>query len=455
MEQQTIGFAIATIDIIDESKKLFIKKGSILKVLSFPNKEFTKVKHKNTEDSIIIIDVNNDYLHLICEHCLKEISISKKEEHQSIHHPEITINTYTFKLLYKMENERYIRVKIKNIQQKIDFIIYQSNSHCNLYRFCSILSDKTYYKGDKDYVTETFIHMDLQKFIVENFDNIILKEEEECLYIADDTHLSLKEVKPFWVYIKERQTLFSSEKFLIRITDIKCGEGFSNIYKIIDIINDILRNPREFLPADLITEFNTLIRNILLIFFPKREIKEKDFREEILKLTIELLTKNRSGAESGLEIPDKYKIMRLYLEFISAYMNNKYNILSGYKKLYETNFRMKKYPSKEFRFSFFSVDIQHKENRKIYSVIFAFYNYSEAEGVYSIVLNIIPHNDDGNHINSLGLYKKVISIGIYLCKPLDYSNQFQTLMRDSKEEEYHFVGHLYDSLFPVKEILGR
>jgi len=61
MEQQTIGFAIATIDIIDKSKKFFIKKGSILKVLSFPNKEFTKVKHKNTEDSIIIIDVNNDY----------------------------------------------------------------------------------------------------------------------------------------------------------------------------------------------------------------------------------------------------------------------------------------------------------------------------------------------------------------------------------------------------------
>ena len=450
MEQQTIGFAIATIDIIDESKKLFIIKGSILKVLSFPNKEFTKVKHKNTEDSIIIIDVNNDYLHLICEHCLKEIEISNKEEHQSKHHPEIAINRYTFKLLYKIEDEKYIRVKIKNIQRDLDFIVYQSNSHCNLYRFCSILSDKTFYKGDTDYVTETFIHMNLQKFIVENFDYIILKEgEEDCPHIRDDTRLSLEKIKPFWEYIKERQTVFDSEKFLIKIAELKCGDGFSNIYKIIGIIVDIQENPINFLPEDLISEFNALIKNILIISYKKKEIKEENFREELIKLYLDLFRKNENREESGLEISDKYKIMRLYLKFISEYMNNEYNILSEYKKLYETKFSMKKYPSKNFKFKFFSVDIQHKENRKIYTVIFALYTYNEAEGTYSIVLNIIPHQDNGNHINSLGLYKKVISMGIYLCKPLDYSNQFQTLMRDSKEEEYHFVGHLYDSLFPV------
>lgn len=448
MEQQTIGYAIITTEISVNS--IILPKDKVVKVLSFPTKETTTIKFEDK-----ILDIKNNNLRLICEHCLKEIEISKKEEHQSIHHPEITINRYTFKLLYKMENDRYIKVKIKNIQQNLDFIVYQSNSHCNLYRFCSILSDNTFYKGDKDYVTETFIHMDLQKFIVENFDNLILKKNEECPYITDNSNISLEKIKPFWEYIKERQTVFDSDNFLNKISELRCGEGFSNIYKIIDIIVDIQKNPSEFLSEDLILDFNYLIENILQVFYKDKEIKVENFRVELLELCLNLYRKNKKGEESGLEIRDKYRIMRLYLEFISLYMNYNYNIISRFKKLYENKFRMKKYPDKEFNFKFFSVDIQHKKNTEIYSVIFAFYKYNEADKPYSIVLNIIPHKDNGNHINSLGLYKKVISMGIYLCKPLDYSHQFQTLMRDSKGEEYHFVGDLYDKLFPVPQLLPR
>ena len=295
--------------------------------------------------------------------------------------------------------------------------------------------------------------MELQKFIVENFLNLILKEKnEECPYITDKIKLYLKKIKSFWEYIKKRQTVFDSENFLNKIAELRCGEGFSNIYKIIGIIVDIQENQIHFLPKDLISDFNCLINNILEICY-KKVIKEENFREKLIELYFDLRRKNKKGEESGLEIRDKYRIMRLYLEFISACMNNKYNILPGFKILYENKFGMKKYPSKNFEFKFNSVDIQHKENRKIYTVIFAFYNYSEVEGSYSIVLNIIPHNDDCNHINSLGLYKKVISMGIYLCKPLDYSHQLKTVMRGSKEEEYHFVGDLYNNLFPVKQIL--
>jgi len=439
MEQHSIGLGIITKEISDKSIKL--PKDTIVKVLSFPTKETTTIKFKDK-----ILDVQNNNLSLLCIHCLTEIEFSKKEEHQSIHHPEIIINSYTFKLLYKMENESYIKVKIKNIERNLDFIVYQSNSHCNLYRFCSIWSDKTFYKGDKDYVTETFIHMDLQKFIVENFRNLIEKENEECPYKTDNLTLSLEKIKPFWQYIKERQIVFDSENFLNKIAELRCGEGFSNIYKIIGIIVDIQKNPSEFLSRDLISDFNILIGNILKIFYKDKKIE--DFRIELIQLYLDLYKKNKNGEESGLEIRDKKNIMRLYLEFISSYMNYNYNILTEYKELYETVSRMKKYPSKEFKFKFFSVDIQHKENSKIYSVIFALYKFGEE--AFSIILNIIPHEDNGNHINSIGLYKKVISMGIYLCKPLDYSHQIQTLMRGFVSEEYHFVGDLYDNLFPVK-----
>ncbi len=72
---------------------------------------------------------------------------------------------------------------------------------------------------------------------------------------------------------------------------------------------------------------------------------------------------------------------------------------------------------------------------------------------YSIVLNMIPQQDNGDNINSLGLYKKFITIGIYLCKPFDYPEQVATLTRGSELLIYYFVGHLYDNLFPIKQII--
>ena len=71
------------------------------------------------------------------------------------------------------------------------------------------------------------------------------------------------------------------------------------------------------------------------------------------------------------------------------------------------------------------------------------------------MLNMIPHQDNGNKINSLGLYKKFSKIGIYVCKPFDYSEQVETLVRGSSPTEYYFIGDLYDSLFPVKQLLDH
>ena len=102
----------------------------------------------------------------------------------------IRIDRYDFQLLYKMiEKKKYIKIKIRNLTLKIDFIVYSSNSHGNIYRFCSLTDstkDSQLFKGRYDYVTETFVHMELQKFINENLDKLIEKSIETCPLKTDN-----------------------------------------------------------------------------------------------------------------------------------------------------------------------------------------------------------------------------------------------------------------------------
>jgi hypothetical protein len=357
-----------------------------------------------------------------------------------------------------MEDTDYIKIKIRNITQQIDFIVYPSNSQGNIYRFCSFDIGTHLYKGDNDYVTETFIHMDLQKFINDNFHNLVEKPIEICPMNTDDSHLDLSKSLTYKEYINKRLiNLDIDDPFLNITSKLKCGEGFSHIYNIIGIISDIQGTPSKFLSSDLVVNFNKLITDILLIF---GKGKTGDNRREILEIYLELKGKKDKGLSSDLLLENKNQIIKLYLEFISFYMFSNYNIkFDTIKHLYDTGeFSMKKIPTIKLNFKFYSIVIENKHNKHNYTIIWAMYEYTDPHNSkynnnYSIVLNMIPHQDNGDNINSLGLYKKFITIGIYLCKIFEYPEGVATLVRGSELLIYYFVGHLYDNLFPIKQII--
>jgi hypothetical protein len=441
-----------------------IVNDSIVDILSFPNEEFTEIQYNPSSDSPITGFVKTIYLRFVCECCLldkpKELTDYKlwHIEHQMRCHPKIKINRYTFKLLYKMEDTDYIKIKIRNITQQIDFIVYPSNSQGNIYRFCSFDIGTHLYKGDNDYVTETFIHMDLQKFINDNFHNLVEKPIEICPMNTDDSHLDLSKSLTYKEYINKRLiNLDIDDPFLNITSKLKCGEGFSHIYNIIGIISDIQGTPSKFLSSDLVVNFNKLITDILLIF---GKGKTGDNRREILEIYLELKGKKDKGLSSDLLLENKNQIIKLYLEFISFYMFSNYNIkFDTIKHLYDTGeFSMKKIPTIKLNFKFYSIVIENKHNKHNYTIIWAMYEYTDPHNSkynnnYSIVLNMIPHQDNGDNINSLGLYKKFITIGIYLCKIFEYPEGVATLVRGSELLIYYFVGHLYDNLFPIKQII--
>jgi hypothetical protein len=76
---------------------------------------------------------------------------------------------------------------------------------------------------------------------------------------------------------------------------------------------------------------------------------------------------------------------------------------------------------------------------------------------YNIPLSLLPCNPDGSQIsiNKFGLPSKYISLGIYIGKTYDYSNQVCPLYDEQVKHvkiatnyEYTFCGHFYDNIWP-------
>jgi hypothetical protein len=306
--------------------------------------------------------------------------------------------------------------------------------------------------------------MDLQKFIYQNYNNLIIKDVEglHILQINDKYDFTdataSEEQKTFKHFISVVRRVTLKDIFLNKISELRCGDGFSHIYKIIKNIlrikldNDVI----NFLTVNGLYElFNLLIEKIVKIW-------------ENPLLTIEsiyddLVEKARNKRDSGLSYENKHKIIRFYLEFISTYMEKMFTIdFDSVKFLFSTGiYSMNKVPSITFTFNYYSVIIQNKVNNLNYTIIYAIYEFNNREnpkynGFYTFVFNFIPHlrKDNGQTINSLGLYIAYTSIGIYLCKPLDYIVQVGTVA-PSKDYmgSYYFLGDVYHNLFPVKQIL--
>jgi hypothetical protein len=443
-----------------------IKKDTLVEILDYSGSYIQVRRHTQ------IGWVTNSFLNLVCDCCLgpfttklddhlKLIDYFKwAEEHKKLFHPKIIIGRYEFQLLYIINGEDeldYKKIRIRNnSQQQIYFTVYPSNSQGNIYRFCSQDDGTHLYKGN-DYVAETFIHMDLQKFIYENISKLKLLPHREC----DNVNTVIPAILITYKDYMDRRLDKFDDEFIKIISRLTCGDGFSHTYKIlgnmIDIFNASSRILSDTQRARLILEITFILRSI------DKGKDESQIEREFNELYRDLLKKNTERKDSGLSNTIKYNIMTYYLAFISKYLDDNYSIIfETITKLFNTgDILMEKYKYIQLNSTFYSVIIQNKKNNLKYTIIYAKYNYrnssiSTHNGNYTILLNIIPHGADrprGDDINSLGLYKKYTTMGIYLCKPFDYVSQVKTMAPGAKSDnDYHFLGHVYHNLFPVKQI---
>ncbi len=404
-----------------------------------------------------------------CKLCKKKSTEIIIEEEIIDRNPIKQIGSNKFQLISKNSTSEYLLILIRNIGYDFRFIVYRSNSHGGIFRLCTRTEEHSrhLYKGLDDYVTQTFIHIELQKFIIENYKNLITDPKlsiDKCPCVQS----KINPTDPKSLYYHELvdgenkyRKYNNNIRILNILNDFKCGEGFADIKTLLTQ----LEKGEGGIKAIGYQEF---MWDIFKIFDPKYGTNgpERCVRGSNCPLTSKL--------KETRDIGIRKKIVRKYLEYISDYLNETFDILPGTnKKLYSDEFDIPKIKDVLISMTYFSVDIQTKIGKTKYenireiskfTIIYAIYDIKSStdkilNGRYSITFNIIPmtNNFDGkiieNSINRLGLYRFYTSIGIYLCKLFDYVEQVGAIAEyDKIVGGYVFLGDLYDGLFPVNRI---
>jgi len=183
---------------------------------------------------------------------------------------QITIGSYLFTLisydLNDLDNRGSVKITSKSIIPDYDiektFFVYSSKSELGFWRLCAIEDfSRQLYKGEYDYVQQTFIHLDLQNFININID-IIPKESnhKSCTYIDKKLKTEIIEhannterILELDFNVKEFNDIYYNECFY-KPGLKQCSDEPD--LKTLSYISDYLKNNYEIISSNFKFNFN-------------------------------------------------------------------------------------------------------------------------------------------------------------------------------------------------------
>jgi len=373
------------------------------------------------------------------------------------------IDTFTFRLKSKFTTDNYDLVCIQSTHESGDpnfeFYVYRSNSEGGIFRLCSRREDDGFEKG-QNYVTTTFVHHDLQKFIIDNYRriNIVRITPDNCpRSFEKKRHLNNKTTLQ---YINKRYHEDKQFELFKEIGD--CGNIFEHTLPILKNIFNI----RERCDNDIaIRHINNFIRKINKMFDENRTFKYapgkgSDFEQ--IKRNEDLNEKFQKYLEfwekeiirTPFNVDNKIVIFKMVINMMSNYFQNIFEIISDNKFLFNYNYTLPKARGISINCNIYSIKIRNKTTRSEFNVINMMYQINgvrKYDGHYGIILNIIP---DPAIINRLGLYNKFLDIGGYICKIFDYNVQVPTVVVGTDVsrkvgDHYTFIGDIYKGQYPL------
>ena len=164
--------------------------GILTNLLNNPNRKI--LGNNDSPDVQKMYDILKDNI-------IKNLKLNIKKVDKIVHYNdklEVIIGKYIFKLIAKRQDSKDDRLKLLLSSRKLDntnermMIYYRSNSEGGLWRFAVISSSGGFLKygnapkGNIDYITETFINMDLQQYIYENLHKVPFSYYNDDLYSA-------------------------------------------------------------------------------------------------------------------------------------------------------------------------------------------------------------------------------------------------------------------------------
>jgi hypothetical protein len=314
---------------------------------------------------------------------------------------------------------------------KQNLVYFISQSETGLARLCVKQDSKAseiFIEKGLDYVTSSFVHMKLQLFIRKKLHLLPFDLNPDhflkgCVEDKENRLMVLKDFKR--VYPNADEPVF---KLLAR-----CSAGSCFGKNIHENLEGFLSS---MTPSPIDQEF---LENYKTAFMLNTGEKDKK------KITVE----NMAG-EGILSIKTMYEAMSNLLE-----------------KHFSVNWRSSAFLG-EFIYHFFitkiahrfySVPIQSKDSNRIYTLIYSHYTLSHFHetynGRYYIVINILPPDTE---INELGLYTKIMSVGVYIYKMFEYMQQClvydrpRALITPNKNTCYIFIGDIQSKVWPFNKL---
>jgi len=332
---------------------------------------------------------------------------------------KINIDDYEFIAISKSSgkiNHKFVKLISKHLatQKLNEFHVYQSNSEIGAWRYCRH-NKELFFKGD-DYISVTFIHFELQKYIHQVYDSLVEDPSfSRCLEIteSDRTVLNSRIVK---------DPVFSL------ISDCFFANCFYN-------------NPNL-----LMTAFS---------YSKKQQLTAPAIEE------LDQIKANKPYLEN----------MSIFIQSINIYLQQFLNFdFSSFKPLYSYAFD---FDNAHFASTIYEGSFVNNKNQQSYNIYINRYIYENSlnpllDGTYSLITFIVPQDAK---ITENGIYSKVIQTGIYAYKALEYSVQMDVYgdqrqrrrktksikhQRDVDWRDngygYYFIGDIMNQFWPLGDI---
>jgi hypothetical protein len=314
-----------------------------------------------------------------------------------------------------------------------EFMVYTSLSEGGIFRFCIQKELSSYYIKGHDYVTETFIHMDLQEGIIANLDWIPDMYLDKCsssrnlLEIYEERLYNIEPLQPF--RLTPSGSIFKPDSLLYLV-----GNPYINTSKLHSCLK--LFECDQEANEDYLKEINKFIQTGYL-FNPL--FLTQDFYNKLVKDSETLSPILFNSIISGLN------------EYLKKYLKIRNNPDNVPKKLFSWNSE----PLKDMKLysNYYKIDITI--NGEDFDLIFNHYfleNNRESTPLIKsnlIITNIIPKDVN---INKYGVYDKFVQIGFLIYKPFEYPQQ-TNVGNVFLKDEYKYIGHYLAQLHPLNSIV--
>ena len=384
----------------------------------------------------------------------------------------ITIGNYNFILVSKNESNTRVfiiseKCSINNngkncnsnsneTMTNTNFIVYRSNSNTGFWRICvNKLYDTQFdyiYKGNNDYIQQTFVHFQLQKFINDNLTNI-----------KDNT---LEDIKTCNVHYMSKEFGFNRIKNIETHIDNKSRKLFFDYYKKINKCGQKTYNPDELKKFSKLLYDNYRVTNLILIYENYNfEYGNKDFKYKINGdiYSVELIQTNKHN--NTLKKNNNTTLKKnnsLKKNNNTNHKHKKTNINNTFKKLDLVFFAKNSKFTNKTNNTISSIPLDSSIPLVLY---FLKYNLiiettkltkninskATTQTFYNQYIPILLTNKN-SRITKYGLYSNYIMSGNYICKVFDYTKQCSDIEKEKQcFGEYTYIGDRYNNLFPFED----